>query len=70
MLISAVFIILICPTYKRNLIWKLKLLKKTTPMKLNLFATLMIVAFSSFSEGTTVEHHALDNFDDDAVLFG
>ena len=39
-------------------------------MKLTLFAALM-VAFASHSNAVTVEgHHSLDNFDDDALLFG
>ena len=38
-------------------------------MKLTLFAALM-VAFATETTATSVGHHALDNFDDDAVLFG
>ena len=38
-------------------------------MKLTLFAALM-VAFATETNATSVDHHALDNFDDDATLFG
>jgi len=38
-------------------------------MKLTLFAALM-VAFASTSNASSVDHLSLDNFDDDALLFG